>query len=477
VSGIARSVRERPSYLLVAAALAALVIAILGLTLESDSPGGTYADSARPDDSGDCHSPGTACRTIGAAIAKAGHGATVHVDGGVYDESVELTDEKSLVAEDFAPPAERDTIIDGSSAAAVTVPESESAGTIEGLTLRSSGAALQLEGPAAVTGNRFDGAGNGSGGIEVTSADAGDDSVITDNLLIGGLESRYGIRVVGSPIVSANRFIRLGDPLSLGPGAANVLGNTFRRTQDGPEIAVGEGAAPSIVANLMAPVAGFGGVGNGGVGISSANGIVIDRDAAGGMLTRNRILGHDVGVLVVGGSGPVTIDSDLISGSRAAGISLATPPGATSPGADVTVASSTIFGNAVDIINAGGDLTLDSTIVGNPIKAGPGANCTITFSRGPTTSGGPCQKFQTDDPPGFNATGIENPLAYHLTIDSPLIDRGAIEAISSGSLDLDGEARNADGDCDEVPRRDIGADEFLQDCPDAEGSTTTTPSG
>jgi len=62
----------------------------------------TFADASRPNDLGDCLTPATACKTINAAIAKAGDAGTVHVEGGMYAENV-VSNGTSIVADAGTP--------------------------------------------------------------------------------------------------------------------------------------------------------------------------------------------------------------------------------------------------------------------------------------------------------------------------------------------------------------------------------------
>jgi hypothetical protein len=101
-------------------------------------------------------------------------------------------------------------------------------------------------------------------------------------------------------------------------------------------------------------------------------------------------------------------------------------------------------------------LSLGSTIVGNGGIGGTGT-CLISFSRGPTTSGAPCQAFQTSATPRFVNPGAN----YHLAAGSAMIDAGDPSAPAFGELDIDGGPRAVDAILPCGVRRDIGADEFV----------------
>jgi len=60
---------------------------------------------------------------------------------------------------------------------------------------------------------------------------------------------------------------------------------------------------------------------------------------------------------------------------------------------------------------------------------------------------------------------------FHQTAESPTIDMGDPGASMLGTLDLDGEVRSFDGDCNSTATPDIGADEFTGSCPPPPGPT------
>ena len=185
--------------------------------------------------------------------------------------------------------------------------------------------------------------------------------------------------------------------------------------------------------------------------------------ATGATLSRNVARGGFAGLTTVqlGGSfGPISLSNDLLVDYTNFGIESEGNITAT----NVTVASSAPAVIADMDLGNNGDLTLDSSIVGDVgIFAMAGSACFITFSRGPTTTGTDCQSFQTAAIPLFR-----NPLPgdYRLDPTSPLIDAGN-PAAPAAALDVGGNPRALSGPkpgCPPAPPgpaiRDMGAYEF-----------------
>jgi hypothetical protein len=132
----------------------------------------------------------------------------------------------------------------------------------------------------------------------------------------------------------------------------------------------------------------------------------------------DRVAGGFGGVFWQGSNGSsLHLGNDFVTGTRF-GVSV----GAGSTGIDLT--NVTFRRNNRDISNSG-DLSLDSTLVEDPILVSGGASCSITFSRGPVTDPSVpdgCSDFQTALDPVFSASGN---LGYRLDPTSPLIDQGS----------------------------------------------------
>jgi hypothetical protein len=404
------------------------------------------------------------CATIGTGVTSATAGETVHVDGGTYSDSVVLAGGRSLVEDDFVGPAEpAGAVLVSSAGSAISIATGETAGSIDGLTITGSGPApaISLNGTATVTGNLFP-----LDDPQLTGLDAGAAS--------------------DASVISGNEFTSADvDPtpslgVTLTDSSAEVSGNEFNGLFRAVGVSGGS-SAPLIEGNAVSGthftfVGGpFGGFPVGGVGLAvfagtptlTRNAVVSGGDAlslavfvtgntTAATLIGNRAAGgHLAGIDVGQASGLTTLEGNMVTGNV---IGLRMTAGGTPDPNDVT--NLTAFGNSTnDVVIDGAPLILDSSLVGGQISALNGATCTISFSRGPTTSGSACETFQTSADPAFvDAAGGD----YHLAPSSPMIDAGNPAAPPAGTLDLDGDPRVMEGDgaCPVDPVRDIGADEF-----------------
>jgi hypothetical protein len=202
-------------------------------------------------------------------------------------------------------------------------------------------------------------------------------------------------------------------------------------------------------------------------------GIALSGNAAspgvtGGTLLHNRVFDHTANIGVTDTDAPVTLNGDLLIGG---GFALRLVDTLADGGGDVTATNLTAYDSG-SIQMQDTVLTLDSSIVEGSISFINAASCSITFSRGPTTTGGPngCADFQTVADPMFI-----NPVTrdYHLQGASTLIDAGNPADPSPGATDLDENAREIDGNNDFLAQRDMGAYES----PDVVAPTTTISSG
>ena len=435
-------------------------------------PSAAQADTWVDDTSGNNANPCTLaqpCLTVQVGVDAAGNGETVHVDGGTYAESVTLGGGKSVIFDEFSPGGADMgmPIINGGASEAITVPIGEAAGTIQGFHLRSTDTALSLAGPATVTGNLFSSTAADSTGVSVNTLAAGaavlgPSNVFTDDGV--DAERRFGVTVAaGSPTITDNDFSNLSDAIFLSSSATpTVTGNEIT----GAHVATSQGGWAVTVTDGIPVLAGNHihtpdpDVFAGGVNVDELGGFV------GATLRRNRIFSHDVGVRAGGTTASVNLSSDaIIQGGD--GLAVQDPP----PVGDthVTATNVTLWSNVTDIPMDSGVLTLDSSIVQDPIAVLGMAACTITFSRGPTT-GGNCDNFQTTADPMFA------PDAYHLQAGSPMIDIGnPAPPVAPNDLDVDGQSRAIDENCDGTARRNIGADEIPTTCtPPSQATPPTT---
>ncbi|MGC1800801.1 MAG: right-handed parallel beta-helix repeat-containing protein [Solirubrobacterales bacterium] len=440
--------------------LAALSLLVLPAVA---SAADTFADASRPDDSGDCLTPATACKTINGAIGKAGVGDTVRIEPGTYAENVSLSGGISLVAVSSSP------TISPAAGTGVEVTGGPAA-TIHGLTFSS----------------------NVTGSVELQIDDDAGSTMVTGNTFTDptpmASDNQVGIRTTskGNPQIANNRLsglfhgIEVGSPAAGLPGAPLISGNTISGNHDngdGIQVvsssshAVTGPTGATLVDNLIRdPGSGQ----SSGVLVLDGGSFSMDTAAPTAALTmvRNRILGGIDGVQDFGARGPVTLFGDVIArtGSIVIGGTAINAAAVNQLGGDLTLTNVDLVNNvnlALELQD--NHLTLDSSIVTEgTFKLGT-TTCTITFSDGPTTSGDSCETFQTSAKPSFVDQSTDD---YHLTAsgNSALIDQGNPAAPPIGSTDFDGDPRaiDADGACPLNPVRDIGADEFnpgIPDCP------------
>jgi hypothetical protein len=439
--------------------------ALIGAAPSGAYAANTFVDATRPNDSGSCLTPAQACRTIAGGIAKAGVANTVFVVDPAapttYSESVVLDAGKSLRALSQDP---AETIIDngGGTTPTILVAPSGGGGTIQGFTIRSDRQAILAQDQITIAGNRFDESAALTSGsranVQLDPAAGG--SSLTGNVFIDPTplttELQRGVLMLhgGGATIASNSFSGFSEAISIASGVAVPLisGNQISGAHPG----AGAGAAihaiaggPTLVGNVIESPDLDGG---------DADGVAIDA-AASATLRRNRITGHTTGVLVDDAHG-VSLNSDLIARSAGRGLrTVDTGADQVGPG-DATVTNATIVESAGvpptgEIQLDQTQLTLNSTIVGNRGIAGTGT-CLISHSRGPATSGDPCDAFQTSASPGFVNPGSN----YHLRGGSAMIDAGDPSAPAFGELDFDGNLRALDAILPCGVRRDIGADEF-----------------
>jgi hypothetical protein len=204
--------------------------------------------------------------------------------------------------------------------------------------------------------------------------------------------------------------------------------------------------------------------------LAGTNGVLAQNGSLA--LYRNRISDHSSGVNVCGNTF-ATLNGDVLY-ANGVGVFVNDCP----PDDPVSIKSSVLWENSfADVHMIGGDLSIDSSILSNPIsKAGSATTpfvCSIVFSRGATTAGTDpdgCDSFQTSADPVFAdpAPGVRD---FHLTQASPMVDAGNPGMSTFMVFDPDDDPRSLDGDCDGAARPDIGADELLRDC------TPLTPDG
>jgi len=470
---MASGLRPRRKHLLVFLALSAGFVPLLAAAPALATDRFVDDSAGVGQDTGDCSSTAPipanphVCKTIGYAITQSSSGDVIHLGGGTYNESVTLPAGVSLRQDNFSPPVTSGaTIVDGGSNSAVTI--SSGGAEVRGLTLRggtpNASGSLTVASPASPTiaANTFD-----DTAPNPQLLVAGGSPLIIGNTFIGindGTTRRaINISGAGSPEIASNTMSNFfggiqSTPPSPSQVTLDVHNNTISGIYDIPPVSIGvaidllQGTEGTIADNVLEPAAGQ----------SFAEGIDAFLNQAGLSLNlrRNLITGFPSnGVAVAGGAlglgGPLTLSGDLIA-KNFRGLEL------TSIGGGVQVENATIADNTNhDVLLSNTALSLDSSIVGNPISTVVNASCAISFSRGPTTSGTNCESFQTSADPQFADPAAGD---YHLLAGSPMIDAGN-PAPPSLATDIDGDPRAVEGNgvCDN--RRDIGADEFVPATP------------
>ena len=422
----------------------------------------TYVDQSLGSDSNLCVNPTLPCSTILGGLAKAGNTNTVHVAPGVYAEQIDLNGDKALVA--TGTPSS--TILTSSTAPTIHV--TGAGGSVAGFTIRTSQSAsssvpLQVDAPAAVTGNVFDTDSSTLGSTFVTDVvlgSASDDSVVSQNSFLdngGGSHTAIDSAATGSQTqISSNRIAGDAPAIYVEKGSPTVSGNVITDWHNGPGILVESPTAPSgtvtpaITANYLH-----------GPGTAATQGIYLHQTtgggSVGGALSRNRVFGGSAAAAVDHATQAVTFNSDLLTGATT---------GLSATATTVNLTNVTAFGNTGQDINLqDSTLTMDSSVVGNTMGHNGATTCTITNSAGNNTGGTGCTHYQffVDAAADFvNAAGGD----FHLK-SSPnvLIDNGNSSPPAAGSLDFDSELRvNPECLSGGSPRRDIGADEFYDAC-------------
>jgi Right handed beta helix region len=422
-----------------------------------------YVDQETGSESDDCSTPALACQSIqrGVTLAtNAGTNNTLRVDDSptaYVTDNVTLFSGVSVIADNTVAGATTESptgkpIIQTASTAALFVqgPPGSAGTSIRGFTFRPNDhTAINVAGVmTAIQDNDFE----GPASPVVTDDDQG--------LVLGAT----------SPTVSGNTFTNLKFGLvAIGVGSPAITGNEFSGTHHGNAIEIQIGS-PTLTANLVHDP-----------GASSAQAVRVGNSGptvpVAVTFRRNRIEGSGLGVNIADTQGPMSFDGDLIAGATIAG--LASSDSDNSGDGDVTATNVTIVSSlgASDEIFLQGtpQLNLDSSILGDAGVSAPiGATCAISFSRGdaiaPGTNG--CHNFQTTADPIFVSPGTGD---FHLQEGSPMIDAGNPAAPAGGTLDIDGDLRAIDGNCDGTARRDIGADELTKSCPQPPPASNPTP--
>jgi len=449
--------------------VAALAVAGLGLAPAAAS---AYDLSVSPTgtNSGACAQK-TPCKTIAYALSKSADGDHVVVRDGTYNEQVTLAKGRSLVAATGATP-----IVDGGGGTAITMSGERT--RVSGLHVRGDAYAILISTTAdgaTITGNVFDdtalnpnakvGVGGASPAITVT----GNQFVASP---AGGLSLGLYLNTTGPVDVADNTFsgfYRAMTVYNYGGARAAVHHNTITGVHgdSGQGYGIEIYGDATVSDNAIASIGGTGST-NPSYGISFREDATVGAERpSAGVTLRNRITGFGYAAIFAAvrqtGSSLTSI-GDVVTGN-ADGITVY---------GHATLIGVTIYDTKFDdvYLGASSDLAVRSSILEDEIVATsfPTPTCTITTSRGPTTTdtGNGCEAFQTSADPKFVGGGD-----YRLSASSPLIDAGDPAAPAAGELDVAGTPRavatSAATAC--TPRRDMGAYEFVPatpfTCPDA----------
>lgn len=435
---------------------------------------------------GACTTATNPCDTIARGLSEVESGGTVYVDDSPssYPGGLSIGAGKSLVAQNFEGTDNGATVIESNAAAtfALTV-DSTGAAEINGFTFRGPDRVVRVSGPATIRSNTFDtpgGTNNGDlnidgGGTSVLV----EDNTFTDSDTVAIFDTGIKIAAGMSPTIRDNTLFGyyLGIDVRGADADPLIEGNTITRTHGAGSnaIFITSGAHPSITNNTLDAVV------QGGVGINISPAFM-GQAPGGADLERNTISGFVVGINAQElDAGELTLDGDLIHGNSQTGLSVTDLDGVPQSGGAMVAGATFADHGFYDILLRNADLVLDSSIVEDPIEVptNESAECTISFSRGPTTTGtDSCELFQTSAAPGFvDATSGD----YHLAAGSAMIEAGNPAPAPAGALDIDEGPREVDADGDCEARRDIGADEFgpgpVVDCVAPDTTITSGPRG
>jgi hypothetical protein len=418
----------------------ALLLSLL-LASSADAANRYIDDSGSDAGANDCLQPATPCQTINYALATGSGSDAYLVGGGTYLEQVTIGATASLRRSDFKPPATSGAaVVDGGAGVGIT---STTTGEIRGLTVRGDQHGIVVNGGSAtIAHDVFDDPQVTFGRVNINSpASATVDS--SSFLGVAGLNTDLGLygHTHGAVTVANSRFTHFGwAVLNDTPNSLTIRDNLMTvhgRPPNNPGYGVDLNGPGIILRNRIT-----------GESPGPTHGIGLNNGDS--TLHANRVRGMTYsGVSVADPGHLVTMDSDVVTGNGDAGI-------------DVPFASTglrlinetVVENNGPAEVTTVESVSIDSSIIGaGGVSAANG--CTITFSRGPTTSGNSCQRFQTAVNPRFvSATD------FHLLPSSTLIDAGNPMAPTVGARDADGRPRALDGNRDCIVRRDMGAFEF-----------------
>ncbi|MFN8111754.1 MAG: right-handed parallel beta-helix repeat-containing protein [Solirubrobacterales bacterium] len=412
------------------------------------------------DSANNCKAEAQPCATISQAVFSAavnGDYGTIHVDQGTYPGTLNVGGWSELVADDFVPGDSGTAKIVGSgSGVALFVSASASA---KGFTIESpaTSTVAMASDQAKLLDNHVTAEAANSTAI---LAHSGTPTITGNTVTAASGDEDYGIQSYGgaSSTISGNEIGAAGDGFAFGialqsGASADIGGNTILGGHPDGRIS-GAGiklSGPQQVVmhgnRIAEPSSATG---------ETSSGIYVENVPADGSITSSHNIVEDatnIGFVAADARGPVTLDNDLIVGTKDRSLYAGNVD-------SLTIANTTIAGEQyLDI--GGTNAKIDSSIIDDPVLANAGSTCEITYSRGEAATGSQgCDGFQTAADPGFADPAAGD---YHLTADSPLIDAGDPAAPAGGAVDIDGDPRAIEGDgvCPIDAERDMGADEVV----------------
>jgi hypothetical protein len=392
-----------------------------------------------------CADPSTPCPTITDALNAADD--IILVSPGTYSDepgTVNVTAGKTLIAQGVA--AQDNVVIEAPPAAGPTL-------TVTGTVAhpaRAFGFTIKGAEPAVVNGdgrlsNNFLADAAVPDDAPYVSVQGSGTAVVESNVISDpdplGREIAIKSSSTASPLVVGNQIAGFWRGVDLSAGTPTIRANTITGAHDDATEGAGirvAGGSPAITENQVS-----------GPGAGAPAAIQVEGPGSA-TLSRNRLLGHDPALRATGAS-PVSLTSDLIANGGEGIVADATAINAT----NLTAFDAGV--REISLTNA--PLTLNSSVVEHPIAAAGTSSCAISFSAGPTTSGGGCDSFQL-----LSGDGVFSDSGYGVAGGSPLVDAGDPSPPPAGALDLGGDPRAAVGVCGNAERRDIGADEFVATC-------------
>lgn len=435
-------------------------------SLSSVASGATlYVD----DDDPTCAGRSPCFATIQAAIDAALTLENVSVAPGFYDENIDFVGKEIVVASEQGPDA---TVIDGGARGpVVTFASGETPGSVlMGFRIQNGLGGFSTGGGVSTTSSSPTVMGNviannvtqyGGGGVSVYEGAP----ILRDNVVDGnvagqgaGIELRFSSAIVEANTITNNaRRPGIGGPggggiMVGGTGAVQILDNLIAgnsMTFDGGGITLWHAGTPILRGNVIRDNTATGG--GGGIWLVNASSATI----VGNLIVDNVAVQGDGGGILDWANGPGSrIVGNTIAGNQAQG------------------SGSAIFSRNY----------ADRTELVNNLIVGPatwpalifcdGANPLVfefndVFTPPGNTYGGTCA-----DQTGLHGNISADPLFadpdagdYHLLEGSPAIDAGDDQVAELLAIDIDGQDRVIDGDGDDTPDVDMGADEYVPPIP------------